>query len=236
MLSNKIVDTDAFLDMGTGSQLLYFHLVMRADDDGFVSNPKKIMRMIGSQEDDYKVLIAKRFILIFESGVCVIKHWLIHNLIRKDRYIETQWVKEKKLLSIKKPTNKYSLDKSNTGNVIPFGNHSATQVKLSKVKLSKDRENTLKKQLEKYINKYSPNMLKDFELYWTETNSKGKEKWQLQKTWDINLRLQRWKIQEEKYNHKNNQSFVKEEPKEVERKVGVHMADGFKSFEEITNN
>jgi len=97
----KIVDTDAFLDMPSSSQLLYFHLVMRTDDDGFVASPKKIMRILGSQEDDYKVLIAKKFIIPFESGICVIKHWRIHNFIRKDRYTETQWLNMKATLFIR---------------------------------------------------------------------------------------------------------------------------------------
>ena len=83
MFSLKVVDTDAFLDMPQSSQLLYFHLAMRADDDGFVSNPKKIMRMLGTQDDDIKVLVLKKFIIPFESGICVIKHWRIHNYIQK---------------------------------------------------------------------------------------------------------------------------------------------------------
>ena len=113
MFSLKIVDTDAFLDMPQSSQLLYFQLAMRADDDGFVANPKKIMRMIGSQDDDIKVLITKKFIIPFESGVCVIKHWLIHNLIRLDRYTETQYTREKSQLIIDPLTKKYSLNPDN---------------------------------------------------------------------------------------------------------------------------
>jgi hypothetical protein len=101
MFSKTIVETDAFLDMSTGAQLLYFHLNMEADDDGFVSSPKKIMRNIGAKDDDYKLLLIKRFVLPFQSGVCVIKHWLIHNYIRKDTYNETQYIDEKNLLEIK---------------------------------------------------------------------------------------------------------------------------------------
>ena len=100
MFSMKIVDTDAFLDMPLSSQVLYFHLAMRADDDGFVGNPKKVMRMIGTQDDDMKVLLSKRFILPFENGVCVIKHWKIHNYIQKDRYTETTYLREKKMLEL----------------------------------------------------------------------------------------------------------------------------------------
>jgi len=139
MLSLKIVDTDAFLDMPLSSQVLYFHLTMRADDDGFVSNPKKIMRMIGSQNDDYKILITKRFIIPFENGVCVIKHWLIHNLIRSDRYTTTQWIKEKSQLSIDPKTKKYSVNEGEN-NVIPNDNQMATQVRLGKVRLGKVKD------------------------------------------------------------------------------------------------
>lgn len=100
MFSPDIVGSDAFFDMPTSSQALYFHLGMYADDDGFV-NPKKIMRMMGAGDDDLKVLITKRFVLPFENGVVVIKHWRINNLVRKDWYKETQYVEEKKELKIK---------------------------------------------------------------------------------------------------------------------------------------
>ena len=121
MFSLDIIDTDAFLDMPLSTQALYFHLAMRADDDGFVSNPKKIMKMLGAQEDDFKILLIKRFILTFSSGICVIKHWLIHNLIRSDRYTETQWKKEKSQLLIDPEIKKYSLNKEENS-----GNQSAT--------------------------------------------------------------------------------------------------------------
>ena len=136
MFSLKIVDTDAFLDMGQGSQLLYFHLSMRADDDGFVSNPKKIMRTISAQDDDLKVLFAKRFVLPFESGVCVIKHWKIHNYIQNDRYIATTYTDEKKQLETKE-NGAYTLKK---GEEIDNVSKMDTQVRLE---LGKDRlENT----------------------------------------------------------------------------------------------
>ena len=101
MFSLKIVDSDAFLDMPMSAQALYFHLSMRADDDGFVNNPKKIQRFVGASEDDLKLLIIKRFVLAFETGVIVIKHWRMHNLIRKDRYTPTQYQEELSRLSIK---------------------------------------------------------------------------------------------------------------------------------------
>ena len=83
--SKKIVDSEAFLDMPITTQCLYFHLGMRADDDGFVSNPRRTARLIGTAEDDIKILIAKRFLLPFENGVMVIKHWRMHNTLKNDR-------------------------------------------------------------------------------------------------------------------------------------------------------
>lgn len=111
MFSKQIVHSDAFMDMSQGTQLLYFYLAMDGDDDGFVSNPKKIMRMIGANDDDYKILIAKRFIIIFENGICVIKHWFIHNYIQSDRYHETKYLDQKKTLVLKE-NNSYT-EKSN---------------------------------------------------------------------------------------------------------------------------
>lgn len=101
MFAKTIIDSDAFLDMPLSTQALYFHLSMRADDDGFINNPKKVQRMIGAADDDLKVLITKRFIIPFESGIVVIKHWKIHNYIQKDRYKETIYKEEKALLAEK---------------------------------------------------------------------------------------------------------------------------------------
>lgn len=101
MFAMKIVDSDAFLDMPLSTQCLYFHLNMRADDDGFVGNPKKIMRMIGASDDDFKILLAKKFLLIFENNVIVIKHWWMNNTLRKDCYHETSYLDEKNQLKLK---------------------------------------------------------------------------------------------------------------------------------------
>ena len=109
MFAKTIIDSDAFLDMPLSTQALYFHLSMRADDDGFINNPKKLMRMIGAAEDELKVLMAKKFIIGFESGVIVIKHWKIHNYIQKDRYKTTNYHDEMSQLS--ESENKgYTLD------------------------------------------------------------------------------------------------------------------------------
>ena len=101
MFAKTIIDSDAFLDMPLSAQALYFHLSMRADDDGFINNPKKIQRMVGASDDDCKLLIMKRFVITFESGVIVIKHWKIHNYIQKDRYKPTIYQEEKQLLAEK---------------------------------------------------------------------------------------------------------------------------------------
>ena len=100
MFSKTIIDSDAFLDMPLSTQALYFHLSMRADDEGFVGNPRKILRMIGASEDDIKILILKRFILTFDSGIVVIKHWKIHNYIQNDRFKETTYLEEKATLTL----------------------------------------------------------------------------------------------------------------------------------------
>lgn len=112
MFTMKICDSDAFLDMPLSTQCLYFHLCMRADDDGFIGNPKRIKSLVGASEDDLKLLIAKRFVLSFEDGVIVIKHWKMHNYIQSDRYTPTAYIEEKKMLGIK--SNKaYTLDVNN---------------------------------------------------------------------------------------------------------------------------
>jgi hypothetical protein len=143
MFAKTIIDSDAFLDMSLSTQALYFHLSMRADDDGFLNNPKKIQRMIGCGDDELKILIAKKFIIPFESGVCVIKHWRIHNYIRNDRYKETIYKEEKETLQLKE-SGAYTIN--NVG--IPSDNQvtyqSETQVRLGKDrigKVSKDKDN-----------------------------------------------------------------------------------------------
>lgn len=146
MFSPQIIDTDAFMDMSQTAQLLYFHLAMRADDDGFVSNPKKIMRMVGSTDDDYKILLAKRFLIAFESGVCVIKHWRIHNLIRKDRYHKTTYTEEKSQLSIKS-NGSYTL----ATKCQPNDNQRLTEVRLGKDRLGKVNTNLIENNKEKEV-------------------------------------------------------------------------------------
>ena len=111
MFNNSVLDSDAFLDLPLSAQALYFHLNLRADDDGFISKPKRIQAYIGASEDDLKLLILKRFVIAFEDGVIVIKHWRMHNTIQKDRYHPTLFQEEFKMLGIKE-NKAYTLDVS----------------------------------------------------------------------------------------------------------------------------
>lgn len=170
MFSPDIVCSEEFLSMPVSSRDLYFQLSMRADDDGFVQ-PRIIMRSIGSDEDDLRVLVSKRFVLAFGAGVVVIKHWLIHNMIRQDRYKPTRFQDEKKTLFIKQ--NKAYTDTEPLG--LHSGNHLATQVRLGKD--SNDVESTQPSPLEttkkKMEYEYEPT---DSEGNPIQRNSKGWEK------------------------------------------------------------
>jgi len=111
MFAKTIIDSDAFLEMPMSARLLYYDLSMRADDDGFVNSPRKIMKFVGATGDDMNILIARKFVIGFENGVVVIKHWRIHNYIQKDRYIETKYKEEKAMLSLDE-NNAYTMSKN----------------------------------------------------------------------------------------------------------------------------
>lgn len=83
MISTRIIDSDTFIDLSATAQNLYFHLCLRADDDGFIDNSKSIMRIVGCSDDDLKLLVEKKFLISFDSGVVVIRHWRVHNNIQK---------------------------------------------------------------------------------------------------------------------------------------------------------
>ena len=132
MFAKSIIDSDAFLDMQQTAQLLYFHLSMRADDDGFINNPKSIMRNVRCSEDDLRLLVERKFIIPFENGIVVIKHWKIHNYIAKDRYKETKYKEEKALLILDENNSYTKCIRSVYG--------LDTQDRLGKDRLGKDRE------------------------------------------------------------------------------------------------
>ena len=181
MFAKTIIDSDAFLDMPLSTQCLYFHLNMRADDDGFINNPKKIQRMIGASDDDFKVLISKNFIIPFENGIVVIKHWKIHNYIRNDRYKETVYQEEKALLH-EKENKAYSLEMTPG---IPDGYQMDTQVRLGKDSIGKDnniyghsdQENQpdYKVKFEEFYNRYPRKVKKKEVEKWFKKNKPSNE-------------------------------------------------------------
>lgn len=130
MFSKKIIETDFFLEMSPTAKLLYFYLNMSADDDGFVGNPKTIKLISGATDDDLKILIAKQFIIPFDSGVIVIKDWRIHNYIQKDRYNKTQYLEEKSQLIVEE-NGAYTKCIQNVSKM-------DTQVRLGKERLGKE--------------------------------------------------------------------------------------------------
>lgn len=139
MFSKTIIDSDAFLEMPLSTQALYFHLSMRADDDGFLNNARKIQRIIGASDDDLKLLIMKRFIIAFDDGIIVVKHWRMNNYLRKDRYTPTVYQDEYAMLSVKE-NGAYTL--SDTVG-IPDADHCETQVSIGKVSIGKDSISTI---------------------------------------------------------------------------------------------
>jgi hypothetical protein len=171
MFNKEIVNSDAFTSMPISSQALYFHLGMEADDDGFVNNPIRVARTINVGSDDLKLLILKKFLIDFESGIVVIKHWRKNNQLRNDRYKETNYVDEASKLFIKKDGT-YTLNADNIG-VIPF---MATKLqpndnqwlpqysidKLSVVKVSQEKRSKEKKDSSKNVYTDKPTTEKDF--------------------------------------------------------------------------
>ena len=167
MFSKSVIDSDMFLDMPLSAQALYFHLSMRADDDGFVNNPKKIQRMIGASDDDCKILIAKKFIIPFESGIVVIRHWKIHNYIQKDRYKETVYLDEKSQIATDR-TGAYVSEPC--PECIQPVSKLDTQVRLGKDSIGKDR---LEEESEgqKKRKRFTPPTVEEVRAYCQERNN-----------------------------------------------------------------
>ena len=139
MFTKKITQGDDFIAMPHSSQNLYWHLNMEADDEGFVNSPKRVIRMINASEDDIKLLLAKRFLIGFESGVIVIKHWKMHNVIRNERLKSTSHVDERNRLSVKENgsyTESKLLCQTNDGQV---ADNCQTNVRIDKIRLEENR-------------------------------------------------------------------------------------------------
>lgn len=139
MFANTITDSDAFLEMPQSTQNLYFHFGMKADDDGFINKPKAIMRVTGCKDDDLSLLVVKKFVILFDSGIVVIKHWNINNYIQTDRYHETKYKHEKDQLILDE-NNCYRLPKAGE-NVPCIQNVSKmdTEVSIGKERLGKSK-------------------------------------------------------------------------------------------------
>ena len=147
MMSKSIIKSDTFLDMPATTQNLYFHMLLDADDDGFINAPKSIMRMIGAKDDDMKVLTAKQFVIPFESGVVVIKDWKIHNYIQNDRY-KPSTLPERDLINIQKDktyTLKSDVSRMDTECIqtVSIGKDRLGKVRLGKDRIGKDSIDTL---------------------------------------------------------------------------------------------
>lgn len=156
MFSIDIVGSDAFLDLPYSAQCLYFQLGMRADDDGFVGNPKTIQRIAGTKASDLELLVKKRFLLQFPSGVVVIKHWKINNQIQKDRYTPTVYTEEYQSLYIKDNKAYTEMDKGCIQSVSEMD----TQISIDKNRLDKNSRGG-----EKHAHGFFANvLLKDDEL------------------------------------------------------------------------
>lgn len=182
MFAKTIIDSDAFIDMPVTARLLYYDLAMRADDDGFVNSPKKIMRMIGASQDDLGILVMRKFIIPFDNGIVVIKHWRIHNYIRKDMYHETKYKDEKAMLSTDE-NDAYTINVPDTiqisdnhvTNTIqlrdePVTNPS-TQVRLGKVRLGKDRIKEDVSDKPKHSARFVPPTFEEVNAYCMERNN-----------------------------------------------------------------
>lgn len=172
MFTKKITESDAFLDLPTSTQCLYFHLNMAADDDGFVNSPKKVQRTVGASDDDLKLLLAKSFIISFESGIIVIKHWKMHNYIQSDRYKPTDYVEEKSMLSLKQ-NKAYTLELSNTDTKciqdVSIGKDRLGKVSIGKVNIySPDEQDDVKKSTPK---KFEPPTVDEVKAYCQERNN-----------------------------------------------------------------
>ena len=144
MISNEVADGDNFTEMPTSAQALYFHLIRKADDDGFVNNSRSIQRSVGCTTDDLKLLIAKSFLLTFDSNVICIRHWHVHNNIRKDRYRPTMFQRELSFLIINAEgiyeyNDELQDDNQLTTNCQPFDNEMTAQGRLNKNRLNKNK-------------------------------------------------------------------------------------------------
>lgn len=213
MFSKKIIDTDWFMDMPASTQNLYFHLSMRADDDGFVSSPRRIIKLIGATDDDYKILIAKKFIIPFDSGVCVITDWRINNYLRNDRYTETVYKEEKSTL-IEDENGKYELGIPSVdlvySNSNSISNNKEDKHKYGEYGWIKLTDTQYNKLCEDYSRDYIDFAIKKIDEYVQSNGNKNKYK-----DWNLVLRKairERWSCLKDKDTRFNSQSSARNTP------------------------
>lgn len=231
MFSNRIANSARFLQMPDDAQLLYFHMVLRADDDGVVE-AYPIIKLIGSSPDSFKVLIAKGFIQELNiDQVIVIKNWTEHNKIRQDRKVDSIYkslllevcpeidiLEAKPRSDVKDNTKRISSGQSTDG---------ISKVKLSKVNLNKERETPsqinksffsleedkriyfLEKIIARGLSQSERAEISKFVSYWTEPNKSGtKQRWEMEKTFDLNRRIRTWFDRASRYNPEFNKKLT----------------------------
>lgn len=227
MFSKSIIDSDMFLDMPSSAQNLYFHLGMRADDEGFINNPKKIQKIIGGGDDDVKILLAKNYLILFETGVIVVTHWKQHNYIQKDRFKPTSATFEKALLVLDK-SNVYSLDTECIQDVYSLD----TQVRLGKVSLGKvTLSNEQKDQKQNHI------FFTSFEHFvnFMRANYQNKEIIKTQDKYNKQPQIISVSTNGLLYNKKDNQTFQATRAKEIWQSLyGLYLKGELNIEEEIT--
>ena len=207
MFAKTIVLSDAFLDMPLSARALYMTLGVVADDDGFVNNPKSIMRQCGASQDDMNVLLVKKFLIAFESGVVVIKHWRINNYLRSDRYQETKYLDEKNQLRIEENGSYTTKDSVGIPPGIPSGNPDKNREDKNRLDKNREEENTRARaenvtmtdaEYQKLIDKYGENdtsrLIEILDNYKGQSGKKYKSDYRAILNWVVD------RLQEEKKN------------------------------------
>lgn len=225
MFAKTIIDSDVFLEMPMSARLLYYDLAMRADDDGFINSPRKIMKFVGATNDDMNILIARKFIIPFDNGVVVIKHWRIHNYIRKDTYNETSYKEQKALLELDE-NKAYRLS-----NGFPVDG-SLTQVRIGKDSIDKDSINNNIKEVSKDTSEkkiFTPPSVEEVQEYIKSVGSKVDAEafvaFYESKGWMIGKnKMKSWKSAIVTWEKRNG--LKRETPKKVEVEICEEIYEG----------
>ena len=210
MFDKAIIDNDKFMDLSMASKALYFLLGMEADDEGFVSY-KKVMRVYGGNEDDVRVLAAKEFIIMFESGVIVITDWNSNNYLDKKRIKETKKKKKKSMLSLSR--NKYKINTFTKSLGLDSGHEEIVDTPADQARSFFKKGDVYNSLLNEFSAKndrvFVENEFNKFILYWTEMNKSGtRERWNLQQTFDVKRRLYTWLSRSKEFDNKSTTNKI----------------------------